>query len=462
MIHSLHKPRTSQKKGKKNTRISPARIAALKVLDDAITRKRPLLENLPHIHASCHNSKDVALAREIVSGTCRWLGQLRYYLKNVSRNLNNLPDLIQRILELSAYQLLYLERVPVYAVVSDAVELAKQNRFRGLASAVNGILRNLHRSQENIELPLKDEDVSEYLSVFYSHPSWLIKQWIALWGEETTEAFCQHNNTIAPLSLRLRGDHQKALEILREINVEFTVDERIPGRVIIDNIASFNEDSMRNPHWAIQDGAAMLVPLVLAPKPSWKIWDVCAAPGGKSFYLADLANDQGIIYATDRSKLRLDKLIQQNQIYNLSSIKTGVLDVLKNPIPSDYSELDAILLDSPCTGWGTFRRHPDLRWRLRPNDQPRLGKMALNMLEKVHQRLKSGGVLVYSTCTLSKDENENVIARFMENHPEFSIESPLAYIPPVFQSAITQEGFFKIYPCDWDLDGTFAARLRKK
>ncbi len=457
----MHKPRTSQKKGKTNTSISPARIAALKVLDDTITRKRPLLENLPIIHSSCHNQKDVALAREIVSGTCRWLGRLRFYLKTVSRNLDNLPDLIQRILELSAYQLLYLERVPVYAVVSDAVELAKQNRFRGLASAVNGILRNLHRSQENLELPLKDEDFSEYLSVFYSHPSWLIKQWITLWGDGTTEAFCQHNNTIAPISLRLRGDHQKALEILREINVQFTLDERIPGRVIIDDTASFSEDCMQNPHWAIQDGAAMLVPLVLSPQPGWKVWDVCAAPGGKAFYLADLADDQGLIYATDRSKLRLDKLVQQNQIYNLSSIKTGVLDALNDPLPSQYSELDAILLDVPCTGWGTFRRHPDLRWRLRPDDQARLGKMALNMLEKVYKRLKSGGILIYSTCTLSKDENENVISRFVENHPEFSIESPSKYIPPAFQSAITQDGFLKINPYDWDLDGTFAARLKK-
>ncbi|MEW6237895.1 MAG: 16S rRNA (cytosine(967)-C(5))-methyltransferase RsmB [Candidatus Omnitrophota bacterium] len=441
---------------------SPARCAALFVLDKVLTEERILLEVLPALEEQCRDARDLALAREIVSGTCRWLGRIRHVLRYAAKNFDGLPDAVKRILELSVYQLFFLDRAPAYAVLSDAVELTRRRRLPALASAVNAILRRLQREVDVIPYPKREENLAVHLAAHHSHPQWLVERWLDLWGEEETEAFCRFNNERAPLSLRLRGNETAALEKLRSLEIVFERDERFPNRIQIAPDQHLKPDALQCEEWAVQDGAAMLVPMLLAPKAGWKIWDVCAAPGGKTFFLADMMGNQGEIAASDRSELRLDLLRDQQKRFSLSCIKPLLLDVLRGDPPAGFGDFDAILLDAPCTGWGAFRRHPDLRWRLRPEEEKHSAEQAQRMLGKVHPYLKPGGVLVYSTCTLSPEENEKTVERFLNRHPSYEIEPAAPFLPEALCETTAVEGWMRLVPQRWNLDGAFAARLRKK
>lgn len=462
--------RTSQ--SRKPT-ISPARTLAQQLLDATLGQGNTLLEALAASGEERYDPRDRALAREIALGTCRTLGRIRFVLDHFAPRWDKFPPAIQRILELSIYQLLYLERVPAYAIINDAVELARANRLGGLAKAVNGILRNIERNRADVCFPKAEDNLLKYLTVSQSHPHWLVERWIQLWGEERCRALCEFNNARAPLSLRARstGDSETppdsivdaAIQKLAEMGKAAKADNRFPARIVLDMGEESEPELARNPAWAAQDGASQLVSLLAAPKPGERIWDVCAAPGGKTLHLADLTRGRCEILATDRSPVRLERLRLSMRERGVSCVRSEVLDVLTPPIHLHDTELyDIALVDAPCSGWGTFRRHPDLRWRLRQSDGHRLGDQASAMLNNVCDWVKPAGTLIYSTCTLSPEENEETITRFLRAHPEFETESARDYVPPAFREAVTSEGWLSIFPSDWELDGVFAARLRKR
>jgi 16S rRNA (cytosine967-C5)-methyltransferase len=440
------------------TRISPARGVALGCLEEIFTQGRTLLELSGMLDDSRLSAQDHALAREIVLGTCRWWGRIRFELVTLAPRLHKFP-LVQRILELSVYQLMELERVPDYAVISQAVELTRQQRFEGLTRAVNGILRNYIRQKNDFPYPSVKKNPARHLSVLESHPLWLIERWLELWRGEDVKALAQFNNTRAPLSLRVRTSMEQAVQELEQRGIDYTVDERFPNRIVLQSVHDMPE-LLLSPHWLVQDGGAMFAALLMDPQPEWKVWDVCAAPGGKTFQLADLSKGKARIFATDKSRTRLEKLKIQQEKLGLQQIETQVLDVRAEQVRLGSRLFDAILLDVPCTGWGTFRRHPDLRWRLQPTDSARLGELGLSLLERVQAYLKPGGVLVYSTCTLSPEENERVVQKFLNRYPKYTIESASEFVSPVFASAVDPEGWIRIMPQRWQLDGAFAVRLR--
>ncbi len=439
--------------------VSPARVTALQIVEQVFDHEKTLLETLSSIESSCQKKEDRALAREIISGTCRWRGRLQAILERVAKDLEGLPKPVQRILEMSVYQLLYLDRVPSYAIISEAVNLTRRRGYKNQASVVNGVLRNVDRKRESF-LDIQGKRWSETLAVQESFPEWMIQDWERLWGRASTEAFCSFSNTVAPLSLRLRRE-KEALELLQREGISYKQDARIPGRIEIPQGVNFPHAWLRSPLWTVQDGASMLVPMMVAPEPGWKVWDVCAAPGGKSFFLADLMEDQGTIWASDRSRKRLGPLKDRQEHLGLSCIKTREMEVLEDSFPWEREMFDAVLLDVPCTGWGTFRRHPDLRWRLRPGDTKRLGEMGIRMMERVCDYVKVGGRLVYSTCTLSPEENQEVVARFLEKHESFTLESRASCLPTAFGEAFHEEGWIEIFPPRWRMDGMFVACLQK-
>ncbi len=442
----------------KTSQPSPARSAALQLLDACLTHDETMMEALDDIDEPAIDKRDAALAREIALGTCRNLGAVRFALRKLAKNVENFPGVVQRILELSAYQLMYLDRTPAYAVVSDAVELARAARCGGLSKAVNGILRNLDRQKGEMELPPPSPDLQSYLSITQSHPTWLIEQWRSQMGEDNTRALCEFNNTRAPLSLRLR-DREAALKALDDAGVEYALDERFGDRV---DIQSTTDASLfQNPLWTVQDGGAQLAAACVGAAPGMRIWDVCSAPGGKTFFMADRMNNEGAIIAGDRSRKRLSRLTRMQAQMGLSCIEAHALDVLSKPVKFD-APFDALLLDAPCTGWGAFRRRPDLRWRLHPADAQRLAETSLEMMERVCGAVKNGGVLVYSTCTLSHEENAGVVEVFLSNHSEFKRESVAPYVPAAFSDAVNSKGELELLPPAWGLDGAFAARLKKR
>lgn len=441
--------------------VSPARSVALDILDRVLTHNESLMEALSGMDHDALGSKDAALAREIVSGTCRWLLKVRYYLDHLAKKYDDFPPLVQRILEMSLYQLLFLNRIPRYAIVAEAVQLTKTKNFTGLASAVNAILRSFLREKDRIRLPLRKEGIPLHLSVLHSHPSWIIEKWLQQWDVDELVELLTFNNTIAPLSLRVRGAMNTAINALQKKNIPYVVDERFTNRLELDS-SSAEPELFESNNWVAQDGAAMLIAPILKPKQGWKVWDVCAAPGGKSIHLVDLARKKISLVSTDKSEDRLQKLQEQIEKFKIECIDCKVLDVIEDKIPFKNSTFDAILVDAPCSGWGTFRRHPDLRWRQQKEDIDKFADQAFEMLKKVHPCLKSGGILVYSTCTLSREENQMVIERFLAEFPKYTIQSVTPFIPKAFEEAVDEQGFLQIWPHKWQLDGAFAARLQKK
>lgn len=436
--------------------ISPARRAAYQLLSSCLTEKATLLDALDEFSLDAAGGPDAALAREIALGTCRWLGRLRHALMRFVRNWEGLPPPVHRILELSAYQLLFLDRVPAYAILSDAVDMTRWQRCGGLAKTVNGILRNLDRNRGDIRYPDVESDLPGFLSVTQSHPRWLANRWLGCFGDDDTRRLCVFNNERAPLSMRLR-DREAALAWLQSNEIKYTLDERFGDRV---ELASPPPGCFDQTFWLAQDGAAMLASACAGARPGHLIWDVCAAPGGKTFALADRLQQQGEIVASDRSAARLERLDAQLERLGLDIVRSRVFDLLRDRLDFDR-EFDIVLVDAPCTGWGAFRRRPDLRWRLEAGDEARLAKDAGVMLRRCADAVKPGGALVYSTCTLSPLENRGVIERFLNERSDFAIEPPTDDLPPAFRTAVDSHGAMNLFAPDWQLDGAFAARLRR-
>ncbi len=439
--------------------ISPARDFAFNVLHDVLTHGRLLDESLETFEPAAIQHNDRALAREIISGTCRHFGKITFTLKQFAKNYEKLPPKIQRILELSAYQILYLDRVPSHAVVSDAVNLAKANQAAGLSNAVNGILRNLIREKHTINYPQRDENILRYLAIEHSHPEWIIKEWQRIWGNQDTEKLCRFNNTQAPLSLRVRGSMDEAKQLLAGEKIEYSLHPVLQNMITLDNSLPTHA-LLQNKMWVVQDPVMTIPAAVLNPKPGWKIWDVCAAPGGKTFHLADLMSNEGTIIASDKSAKRLEKLKNLQEFLTLDCIHPLVCNPLQDTLPPEFSNFDAILLDVPCTGWGTFRRNPDLRWRLQPQDSEHLGETAYQLLNHVFMKLKPGGCIVYSTCTLSPKENELIIERFLHEHESFQLDDIRTSIPSPWHSRVHPKGWFTAFPPSTQTDGAFCARLQ--
>lgn len=440
--------------------ISPSRIYALQVLHSVLTEGKLLDECLEDEAPDSIHDKDRALAREIISGTCRHLEKIRYTLKKFASRYDQFPPLMQRILELTTYQILFLDKVPGFAAVSEAVNLVKLKKMSGLANAANGILRNLIRQKDAIAYPKKQDDFEKYLSVKYSHPRWMIDLWKTIWGSEATEAFCRYNNTRAPLSLRIRGSWDDAQQWLARYKIEWETHDTITDIAVIKSKTA-EPDLFKNPLWVVQDPVMTLPATILDPQPGWNIWDVCAAPGGKTFHLADKLNGEGHIIASDRSETRLIKMQEQLDFLGYSNIQTLVLNPLHDTLPQEIGGLDAVLLDVPCSGWGTFRRNPDLRWRLQPGDSKLAGDTAYQLLQNATKVLKPGGIALYSTCTLSPDENQTVIERFLTENQSFQLMDIHAYIPETWQDGIHNRGCFTAFPPITNTDGAFCARMQK-
>lgn len=440
--------------------VSPARTLALQWLHRCLSEGDTLLDAMNE-RPSGLDPRDLSLAREIASGTCRTLGPVRFYLKAAAPRWENFPPMVQRCLEMSIYQLRDLDRVPAYAVISDAVQLVRINRFGGLTKAVNGILRTVDRNPSIAATPETGGASVHQMAVEFSHPEWLVVRWNALWGDKATRALCQFNTTRAPLSLRLRPPVEASLQELSRQEIPFERDERFPDRVCVPPDTDWNPGWFSSPHWSIQDGAAMLVVKAMGVQPGMQVWDVCAAPGGKSLAMADVLQGNGHVLATDRSSQRLTRLDERIADLGISGITTQTLDALK-PKGLPDTHFDLVLIDVPCSGWGTFRKHPDLRWRLKRDDSRRLAKQALVFLQNVCKTVKPGGCLVYSTCTLSPEENQSVVESFLARNNQFETKSIRDEVPPAFLEAVTKEGWLEVHPARWALDGAFAARLQRK
>jgi 16S rRNA (cytosine967-C5)-methyltransferase len=444
---------------------APARTAAYHAVR-AITARR---SDLPAaLHASrehLQDDRDRSLAAEIVTGTLRWQRSLDHLIEHFSkRRIGKLDPEVVAILRLSLYQLLHLDRVPASAVVDDAVDLTRAARKPSASGFVNAVLRATLRQKHKLPLPPRPADVEDrdaalaYLGVTHSHPDWLVARWLDRYGFEAAERWVRFNNQTPLLTMRvnrLRATREQAMAALADVDVEAE-----PTRFAPDGLVITSGNPLRRPADGlvfVQDEASQLVPAVAAAAPGERVLDLCASPGGKTIAMAADMNDTGTIIASDVRPRRLALLRDTIRVSGARSV-TVVQVPAEGPLPFDQ-QFDLVLVDAPCSGLGTVRRDPDIRWRRREDDLPSLARDQAALLMRAADVVRAGGRLVYATCSSEPEENDDVIAAFTAARRDFRLVDPRATAHPAIAPFTDRSGFFRTTPAAHGLEAFFAALL---
>lgn len=425
------------------------------------------------------SSLDRSFLTELTYGVIRWRGKLDWVIGHLSKiPLEKIESEILNILRLGLYQILFLSRTPVSAAVNESVELAKKIRRRGEAGFVNAVLRSSVRQRDEIPYPEIAEDPELHISVTQSHPLWLVQRWVKELGVEETLRICTFNNQIPPLTLRvntLKINRKALMGKLREkgLNPKPTAYSE-EGVVLQEPPPTSALPFLKEGFYVVQDEASQLVSSLLEPQPGERILDACAAPGGKTGHMAQKMENRGEIYALDLNRKKLHFIDELCQRLEIKIVKTLEADAaLPLPVSKDLT-FDRVLADVPCSGFGTLRRNPDLKWRKGEGDIKRLSELQLSILHNISAYLKKKGILVYSTCTVFHEENEDVIEKFLATHLEFQLDriekvasDGSAYRPAGAAhregkiSFFDHDGYFKTFPPQDGMDGFFVARLRR-
>ncbi|MBA3558404.1 MAG: 16S rRNA (cytosine(967)-C(5))-methyltransferase RsmB [Gemmatimonadaceae bacterium] len=398
-------------------------------------------------------ARDRRWTQELVYGMLRRRSMLDAQLSvRVRGGLARLdPDLID-LLRLGADQLLHMRSVPAYAAIAQTVELAKERHGLGASKLANAVLRRLDRERENLTVE-PHSDPTEALALEHSHPRWLVARWIARWGAEEAARLLAANNTEPPVVLRPYNIVREQLEAMLESAGVHVLDVPLmPDSLQLAGGASLTSlGAYRQGLFFVQDPGSTLVTKYAAIPNGSLVADLCAAPGGKTL---ELSRSAGSVIACDRSAVRIERMTSNIARVDARSVHTIVADARYPAI----KPADAVLLDVPCTGTGTFRRHPDARWRLKMSDLAVMSALQRVLLKSAATVVKPGGLLVYSTCSLEPEENDEQIESFLAGHSEWTLEPPPeGAVPP----QVLDSGRLRVLPQRHDVDGAFAARLRR-
>ena len=443
------------------------------------------------------NDLDRRLVTELVYGSVRRMRSIDFIIdKLATKKASQQPPELRTILHLGLYQLEYLNQIPPSAAVNTTVQLAKENGFSGLSSFVNGLLRKYTRltpppppyqggaksvanspqqaetkttsnsppyqggaggGLNSLKLP---ENPVQRLGILHSFPDWLVELWLEQIGETETEKLCQWFNQSPTIDLRINPLKSSIAQIETAFKSQNISISRIPhlpqalrlnGTIgAIQNLPGYSEG-----WWTIQDSSAQLVTHLLGPQPGETIIDACAAPGGKTTHSAELMQDEGTIYACDKTASRLKKLKENADRLQMKSIKIHTGD--SRHFPEFVNLADRVLLDAPCSGLGTLHRRADARWRHTPENIQQQSQLQSELLANAATFVKSGGVLVYATCTIHPLENETVIRSFLDSNPHWQIEPPTIDLPV----QPSPEGWVKVWPHRHHMDGFFMVRLKQ-
>jgi len=403
-------------------------------------------------------ARDSAFILELVYGVLRHRSSLDWTLERFSANPLGTTDIETRnILRLGAYQLLHLDKVPASAAVNTSTELAKE--YGRKSGYVNGLLRNLERNRNSLPHPAFDDPVRQF-SVEYSHPEWLVRRWVARFGKERTGKLLTACNRPAPLVIRANKLRTTRDELKQSLAAE-GADVRetsysSAGLELLSSPGLNNLTAFREGRFIVQDEAAQLIGMMVAPEPGEAVLDACAAPGGKATHLAELMKNQGSVIALDSDAGRLKRVAE-----NCARLGSTIV----RPVAGDAARyrddlFDKVLVDAPCSGLGILRRHPDGRWTKGEKIVAERRTVQKAILANCATLLKPGGALVYATCTTEPEENEDIINAFIASAGgEFRIDDPRPYLPLPAHPLIGPEGFFRTFPDEPSLDGFFGARL---
>jgi 16S rRNA (cytosine967-C5)-methyltransferase len=408
---------------------------------------------------------DGRLLTHLVYGVLRLRGHLDWILTKFYRgDFEKMDEGIKNVLRVGLYQLKFSDRLPAFAVVDEAVKVAKIIR-PDKSALVNAILRNYLRGGRILSFPSSKNNMAEYIASFHSHPLWLVKVWIKIFGPDETISLCSANNELPPLTLRvntLKISRDEAQQKLASAGFSPEVTKYSPDGIILNTSTNpmnpiQKTDFFKDGFLRIQDEAAQLISYLINPEPSQSLLDACAGSGGKAAHLAAILKNKGQIVAVDRSAERIAELKHEAARLGINIIEaqTGDLSV---GLPETFREkFDCVLVDAPCSGLGTLRRNPEIKWRTTEKDLRNFSAAQKIILQKASTAVKKGGCLIYCTCSLLPQENENIIDDFLTRNPGFCLCRPPASIN---NTLVDSHGFFHTYPHKHNMDGFFGAILR--
>ncbi|HMF93494.1 MAG TPA: 16S rRNA (cytosine(967)-C(5))-methyltransferase RsmB [Vicinamibacterales bacterium] len=450
--------------------IGPARVAAYEILSAVSAGNADLPTAIAFARGGLRDDRDRALAADIASGVQRWRATIDHVIGTFSkRPPSRLDSEIVEILRLSIYQLLHLTRVPASAVVDDAVNLVRRAGKTSATGFVNAVLREVSRRRDALPLPPRPADPSDrdaaldYFSVALSHPRWLAARWYDRLGFEIAEQWMQFNNTPGTLTLRanrLKVTRDELAERLRAQDVELHAAPYAPDGLIVDAGYPLRLGLDDAGFFFVQDEASQLVALLAGDRPPRLVLDACASPGGKTTAIAAAMSGNGLLVATDLRDRRLALLRRTVAASGATNVRIVQMDV-RRPLPF-RARFDCVLVDAPCSGLGTLRRDPDIRWRRRDSDIAALAATELTMLRQAAAIVAPGGRLVYATCSSEPEENEQVVDAFAAETRDFIPASALSANSQLTGSLIDARGFLRTEPHRHQLESFFGAVFTRR
>ncbi|NBI06884.1 16S rRNA (cytosine(967)-C(5))-methyltransferase RsmB [Senegalia massiliensis] len=418
-----------------------------------INKKVKLLEDI----------REQNFVRELVYGVL----ENKLYIDNIisqfsNTKINKIDNIILQILRTGVYQIYFMKNIPESAVCNEAVKIAKNKNKKRLSGFVNGILRNISRNKNKEFLPDKSTKLVDYLSIKYSHPKWMVKHFIDDYNEDFTEKLLSFNNEKPPLIIRvnrLKIDRESLMNKFMDYNIKTERTKYSKDGLVVHkpkNITGLEE--FKKGFFTIQDESSQLVAQIMNPKEGSNVIDVCSAPGGKSTHIAELMNNKGSILSRDIFEHKLNLIEQNSKRLGIDIINTENFDALKFDKKIQDS-MDYCLVDAPCSGLGLLRRKPDIRWNKSKEDIEDLSNIQLNILEIASKYLKKGGILIYSTCTISKKENIEVVNKFLKNNINYKLEK----IDNLYfeDKSKLEEGHITLLPNIHGTDGFFIAKIKR-
>lgn len=407
--------------------------------------------------------KDTGLLTELIYGTLQRRMTLDFYLDPFIKNNRKLEKWVLQLLRMTLYQMVYLDRVPDRAAIFEAVEIAKRRGHKGITGVVNAVLRNIQRQG----LPSLDTivDPAEKLATETSHPAWLVKRWISQFGYEKTKEMCEMNLTAPLQTARVNVTRISVEECLMQLEAEGFLVEASPIipeaiKCLRGNLASSN--AFKEGLLTIQDESSMLAAYALGVKKEDKVLDACAAPGGKSTHIAEKLNNSGNVLSLDLHQHKVKLIAENAGRLGLTNIEAKKLDSRTIQEHIEPETFDSILLDAPCSGLGVMRRKPDMKYTKREEDLSRLQQIQLDLLEAVSPLVKKGGTIVYSTCTVDREENQETVKLFLEKNSGFEGDNSFADRMPEAVRPLIKGYDIQILPQDFGSDGFYIACLQRK
>ena len=442
------------------SRAAPARALAARVLErvDADGAWADLALDA-EVQRGAPAPRDIGLATEIVYGTLRWQRYLDWLLSPHSRRrLDALDSRVRVILRMTAYQLVFLERVPTFAAVNDAVTLAR-GRKRGLAEYANAVLRSFARRGVREREPAPPRDPVDALATRCSFPTWLAARWVQRYGTGDAEALMRALNERPPVTLRANTLRLSREELAARLATEDDVTTRPTPHAPEGLVAARAGEpgqwrTFADGSCVAQDEASMLVTRLLEPGPGETVADVCAAPGTKTTQLAQLMDNRGRILALDPQPMRLARVDEAAARLGVTIVET-LASTAQEAAITRTATCDAVLVDAPCSNLGVLRRNPEVKWRRRPEDIVGAARRQAEILEAAATMLKPGGRLVYATCSLEPEENDEVVRAFLARHSGFRVDPPHRF------PLALDDGVLRLRPDRLGTDGFTAVRLRR-